>query len=172
MYGVPTIIGCFFLAAAVAIIVSTADSFLLVPSTNIMRDVYQRFINPEVSQKRIVLYSRIVVIVLGIVAYLQIQFFKTVLEMALYAYTIYGVGITPATVAAFLWKRANAVGGVSSIAAGMVITIVWEVLGKPWGIPTVYPALLFSLSFLIMGSLLTAPPLEEKLKPFMKLKES
>lgn len=165
-YGLPVFLGCGLLAAIVAVIVSTADSFLLVPSTNIIRDIYQRFINPFASQKKIIFYSRLVVIALGIVAYLQVQFFTSVLKMALYAYTMYGVGITPATLAAFFWKRATPWGGVSSICAGMVTTILWEVLGQPKNIPTVYPALIMSLGCLIIISILTPKPRPEKLRPF------
>ena len=143
----------------------TADSFLLVPSTNIMRDIYQRFINPEVSQQRMVLYSRIVVVVLGLVAFAQVRFFQRVLEMAIYAYTMYGVGLTPAVLAAFFWKRATAPGGVSSIAAGMSVTILWELLNQPGEIPTVYPALFSSLACLIIVSLATPRPEAEKWEP-------
>ncbi|MBU8933802.1 MAG: sodium:solute symporter family protein [candidate division Zixibacteria bacterium] len=165
-HGLPAIAGCLCLAAIVAVIVSTADSFLLVPSINIMRDIYQRFINPNLPQKRMVLYSRIVVVILGIFAFAQVRFFERILEMAIYAYTMYGVGITPAVMAAFFWKRATAAGGVTSIAAGMVVTIVWEVMGSPWDIPTVYPALALSLAGLVVVSLLSPKPDEGKWLPF------
>src|SRR4030042_1731392 len=39
-FGLPIIIGCALLAAAVSIVISTATSFLLVPSINIVRDIY------------------------------------------------------------------------------------------------------------------------------------
>lgn len=163
--GLPVLIGCLCLSAIVAVIVSTADSFLLVPSTNFMRDIYQRFINPNVSQKRFVLYSRIVVVLLGVTAFVQVRFFTRILEMAIYAYTMYGVGITPALMAAFFWKRATAAGGVCSIAAGMTVTIVWEILGEPYW-PTVVPALVMSLFCLIFVSLVTSKPDESKVRPF------
>jgi SSS family solute:Na+ symporter/sodium/proline symporter len=169
-HGLPILVGCLTLAAIVAVIVSTADSFLLVPATNIMRDIYQRFINPDLPQKKMVLYSRIVVVALGVVAFVQVRFFEKVLEMALYAYTMYGVGITPAVLAAFLWKRATAAGGVSSIASGMTVTILWEVLGQPWGIPTIYPALGLSLFCLIFVSLLTPKAGKKNLTPFFESK--
>lgn len=165
-YGLPVAIGCLCLSAIVAVIVSTADSFLLVPATNIMRDVYQRFINPDPSPRRMVLYSRIVVVVLGIFAFAQVRFFERVLQMAIYAYTMYGVGITPAVMGAFFWKRATPAGGVSSIAAGMSVTIAWEVLSQPFELPTVYPALGASLLCLIVVSLVTKRPAEHKWRPF------
>ncbi|MFC1562693.1 sodium:solute symporter [candidate division KSB1 bacterium] len=166
-YGLPLIVGIALLAAAVSIVISTASSFLLVPSINIIRDIYQRFINPNASQQRILIYSRITIILLGIFAIIQVKFFETVLEMALYAYTMYGVSITPATLAAFFWKRVTPSGGVSSIAGGMIVTLTWEILQKPFNIATVYPALFASLFLLIAVSLLTKPS-DEKWKPFFR----
>jgi len=66
--GLPLIVGCALMAAIVAIIISTANSFLLVPATNIVRDVYQRFINPDLPDKKMILLSRLTVIFLGIIA--------------------------------------------------------------------------------------------------------
>jgi len=81
---------------------------------------------------------------------------------------MYGVGITPATLAAFFWKRATPQGGVCSIALGMSTTIVWELFKQPFGVPTVYPALFLSVSSLILVSLLTPKPQAEKIDPFFK----
>ena len=167
-HGLPLIIGCLCLAAIVAVIVSTADSFLLVPSTNVMRDIYQRFINPNLSDRKMVVYLRIVVVLLGLLAFIQVRFFEGVLEMAIYAYTIYGVGITPAVLAAFFWKRATALGGTTSMLAGTVVTIVWEIAEQPWDIPTIYPALILSLGCLIFISLLTPRPKPSQWEPFMQ----
>ncbi|MGD2295695.1 MAG: sodium:solute symporter family protein, partial [Candidatus Aminicenantes bacterium] len=140
--GVPVAVGCALMAAIVAIIVSTANSFLLVPATNVVRDIYQRFINPDLPDKKMIIFSRIVVIVLGVIAFALIRFFPTILEAAYAAYTVYGAGITPALLAVFFWKRATVAGGVLSIVGGMTTTVVWEVINKiqghlPFGIPAV-----------------------------------
>ncbi len=169
--GVPVVVGCILIAAIVAIIISTANSFLLVPATNIMRDIYQRFINPGISDKMIVLFSRIAVIILGVCAYALMQFFPRILDAAYAAYTVYGAGLTPALMAVFFWKRATAQAGVTSILAGMVITIIWEVIRKIqgeflFGVPAIYPALFASLACLIVISLCQKPPSSEKWKPF------
>lgn len=169
--GLPVAVGCILFGAIVAIIISTANSFLLVPATNIMRDIYQRFINPEVSDKKIVLYSRIVVVLLGIIAYSLISFFPRILDAAYAAYTVYGAGITPALMAVFFWKRATPAAGVVSISAGMGVTIGWEIINKiqghpPLGVPAIYPALICSVILLIAVSLLGSKPREEKWRPF------
>ncbi len=171
--GVPVAVGCGFMAAIVAIIISTANSFLLVPATNIVRDVYQRFINPELPDKKMILLSRLVVIALGAIAFALIRFFPTILNAAFAAYTVYGAGITPALMAVFFWKRATAAGGVLSILGGMTTTIIWEIINKvsgelPLGIPAIYPALICSLTLLIGISLASPKPSPEKWKPFFK----
>lgn len=171
--GVPVVIGCALMAAIMAIIISTANSFLLVPATNVVRDIYQRFINPDLPDKKMIFFSRLVVIALGFFAYMLISFFPRILDAAYAAYTIYGAGITPALMAVFFWKRATITGGVSSILGGMTITIIWEVINKvqghlPLGIPAVYPALLCSVALLIFVSLAGSKPSPKKWQPFFK----
>ncbi len=171
--GVPVAVGCFLLVAVMAIIISTANSFLLVPATNVIRDIYQRFINPGLPDKKVILYSRLTVIVLGVISYSLISFFPRILDAAYAAYTVYGAGITPALIAVFFWKRATVQGGVLSILGGLVTTVVWEIINKvqgqlPLGVPAVYPALICSLALLIGVSLLTPKPSPEKWQAFFK----
>jgi Na+/proline symporter len=139
--------------------------------------VYQRFINPDLSDKKMILYSRMTVIVLGVIAYSLITFFPRILDAAYAAYTVYGAGITPALVAVFFWKRATAKGGVLSIIGGLGTTVVWEIANKvmghpPLGVPAIYPALAISLFLLIFVSLITAKPSPEKWQPFFTEKKA
>jgi SSS family solute:Na+ symporter len=176
-FDLPLIAGMVLLCAAVAMMLSTATSFLMIPSTNVTRDIYQRFINPQISQKNIVRFQRIVIVVLGIIAYVIANFFKSIVDMAFTAYTMVGAGITPALLAAFLWKRVTVKGGVASIFAGflvpMLITIANFVLSKPL-MDTDYiilPSAAASITCLIVVSLFTAPSPEAKWKPFMDTKQ-
>jgi len=169
--GVPVVVGCALMAAIVAIIISTANSFLLVPATNVIRDIYMRFINPKLSDKKMILYSRLTVIVLGFISYSLIYFFPRILDAAYAAYTVYGAGITPALIAVFFWKRATVPGGVLSMLGGMATTIIWEIINKiqghlPLGVPAIYPALICSLTLLIGVSLFTPKPSPDKWKHF------
>jgi len=172
-HNIPVIAGCLLLAGAVAIIFSTANTFLMVPSTNLARDIYQRFINPEVSETEIIRFQRIMIVILAVIAYIVASFFKTILAMALYAYTMVGASITPALLAAFLWKRVTPAGGVASVAAGIIVTFIFGLLNSI-GITNweydyiIYPAGGASILCLIVVSLMTKPSPEEKWKPFME----
>ena len=155
----PTFFGVLLLAGAAAIIVSTATSFLLTPATSLTRDVYQRFINPTVGDRELLVLTRSLVVVLGLLALLAGSFFPTILAMALWAYTMYGAGVTPALLAALIWPRVGRRAGIASIAVGMATTLIWEIAALvhgsyPMGVQTIYPALAASGATLIAGTLL------------------
>ena len=173
--GLPTILGLLLVSTMMAIIVSTADSFLLIPATNLTRDVYLRYINKNADEKSILLISRFLVLILGVIAFLLVSQFKTVLNAAFTAYNIYGTSITPALLAAFLWKRATSQGAIASIITGTTVTIIWTFFLPNWsGFLTLhpflqeltYPAAGFSILALVSVSLLTPAPNPESLKQF------
>ena len=173
--GLPMVLGLLLVSTMMAIIVSTADSFLLIPATNLTRDVYQRHINPSADEKQVLLISRGLVLVLGIIAFLLVSQFKTVLNAAFTAYNIYGTSITPALLAAFLWKRATSTGALASIITGTSVTLIWTYLLPNWNGFTnmhpflqelTYPAAGLSVLALITGSLLTSAPPRETWEQF------
>jgi Na+/proline symporter len=180
--GVGLIAGLLLLGAACAVVISTGMNYLLSPTTNIMRDIYQRFVRPDADQKTMVALQKVFVVVLGLCAFLMI-FVPTVLHSQIsvlrysfFAYTMYGVAITPALLAALAWKRATRAGGLASIVSGAAMALIFELLipnvfphvlkgGDPWGIPSIYPAAVVSIGALILVSLATPPPGAEQLRP-------
>jgi solute:Na+ symporter, SSS family len=164
----PLWLGATLMTTIMAVIVSTAISYLLVPATALVRDLYQRFINPEASERSLVWLLRGLVIGLGFVAYLISTYSEKFLEVALRAYTIYGAGITPALVAALVWRRATTAGALASIILGVATTLIWEFggFGASTGVDPVIPAIALSVASLVGVSLMTPPQTEEKLAPF------
>jgi len=160
----PLAIGIIFMITVVGIIISTADSFLLVPSTTFIKDIYLNYINPRAPEKRIVFMSRLMVLTFGIIAWLVSLAFTTsttVFQKAMYAFTVYGSAITPCLVAALFWKRATTAGAISSILAGTVTTLLWEEIIKAHlpaevaKLDAVLPAITLSVICLIVVSLCT-----------------
>jgi SSS family solute:Na+ symporter/sodium/proline symporter len=180
--GLPTLGGAVLLAGAIAIVLSTGNTFLLVPSTNVSRDIYQRFINPNASEKWMLGVQRGSIVLFGILGILILTQFETVLEMALYAYALVGSSLTPALLAAFLWKRVTPQGGVACIAGGLGSILGIRILNE-FGVSfavtlggfefdfassdyIVIPGVIISTALLIIVSLLTRPSPEEKWAPF------
>jgi SSS family solute:Na+ symporter/sodium/proline symporter len=181
-HDLPVIAGCLLLGAGMAIIFSTANTFLMIPSTNLARDIYQRFLNPRASEAQVIFFQRVMIVALGALAYLLATRFTSILQMAFTAYTMVGAGLTPALLAAFLWKRVTPSGGTASIAAGMAVTTLITVfeaelsawLTAAWGRTVdvteymIYPAVIASVLCLVVVSLLTPPSPEEKWRPFVE----
>jgi solute:Na+ symporter, SSS family len=163
--GLPSLIGALLLGGVFAKVISTANNYLFSPSTNLIHDVYGRFINPNASEKRKMVMSRLIVLFLGLYALLQATRFESILNASVYAYTVYGAAVTPAVMAVFFWKRATTAGAIVSIILGAALTVGFNLAGYDLAI---YPALAASLISLFLVSLLTPPPEPAKWKPFFE----
>jgi len=180
----PVVVGSLLLAAGAAIIISTGNTFLMVTSTNVTRDIFQAFFYKNATSRQIIWLQRACIVGIGVLAYLMMSQFETILEMALISYTMIGASLAPALLAAFFWKRVTRAGGVASIAAGMLsvigITVLnsifknsdhaVQVLGISFPMDTDYialPAVTASILTLIFVSLVTPKPDDSEWRPFM-----
>ena len=178
----PAIVGSLLLAAGAAIIISTGNTFLMVTSTNVTRDIFQAFFYRNASSAQIVWIQRACIVGIGVLAYLMMSQFETILEMALMSYTMIGASLAPPLLAAFFWKRVTRAAGVLSIASGMLtVTVIavlnsvfrdngTSILGIAFPMDTDYiaiPAVIVSVTTLVVVSLLTPKPAEEDWRDFV-----
>jgi len=179
--GIGILVGLLLLAAACAVVLSTGMNYLLSPSTNVIRDIWEKTMGRKVEEKKALVLQRVFVVVLGLCAFLMIWVPTvlhsdiSVLRYAYFAYTMYGVTITPALLAALAWKRATRAGGFASIVTGASATILLDLIvpnafpgcmrgSDPFGIPSIFVALAASVTSLVVVSLLTPPPDRETLE--------
>jgi SSS family solute:Na+ symporter/sodium/proline symporter len=174
LHGLPAWLGALLMGAVFAKIMSTANNFLFSPATNLINDVFVRYISPDASNKRVLLVSRLMVVLLGIWALYQALGTQSVLQKTIYAYTIYAAALTPVILAAFYWKRANAAGAATAIAAGTFITVFWDTAFVRAHVPVwaassdfaIFPALGAAVMGLVVVSLVTRPPSKEQVDLF------
>src|SRR5260370_37324487 len=120
--GLPPLAGAILLGGVFAKVISTANNFLFSPASNLIHDVYKRFINPDASERRTLIVSRAMVIVLRVFALAQGAYFESILKAALYAYTVYGAAVTPAIMAGVVLKSDAGAGGVAAVHLGALFT--------------------------------------------------
>ncbi len=173
LHGLPVWLGALLMGAVFAKIVSTANNYLFSPATNLVNDVFTRYIAPQASNRRILIVSRLVVVFLGIWALYQALNTQSVLAKTLYAYTIYAAALTPVILAAFYSRRANAHGAVSAIAAGTFVTVFWDTGVVKQHLPAmlaqrdaIFPALIVAGLCLVCVSALSPPPRPEQVALF------
>lgn len=181
----PVIIGSLLLAAGAAIVISTGNTFLMVTSTNVTRDIFQAFFYKDATSSQVVWIQRACIVGIGLLAYLMMSQFETILEMALMSYTMIGASLAPPLLAAFFWKRVTRLGGVASIASGMLTVIAiatlnsiykgsaegLQIVGISFPMDTDYiaiPAVIVSVTTLVVVSLLTAKPEPEDWQEFIE----
>jgi SSS family solute:Na+ symporter/sodium/proline symporter len=172
-HGLPALMGALLLGAVFAKVISTASNYLFSPATNLVNDVFVRYISPGASNKRVLIISRLAVVLLGCWALYQAIYAQSILAKMLYAYTIYSAALTPVVLAAFYSKRVTAWGAVAAIASGTVVTVAWNQPGVPSLFPpilaerdAIFPALAVALIAMIVVSLFTPRPTAKQLAKF------
>ena len=153
---IPTAIAGLLIAAVTAFIVTTGNSYLLSAATNVTYDIYGKYFNPKATDKQKLVFTKILIPILGILAFVLTMFFPTVLSIQMYSYTVYGAGITPALLGIFLWSRVTKPAGLSSMAAGVFVTLVWEFIGKPYGIHSSLISIPVAILVLVVVTLFTS----------------
>lgn len=116
------------LASIFAAIMSTADSQLLVAASSVARDIYDKILKKDevVPQKTLVLYSRIVVFAIVILA-LIFGFLAEdiVFWLVLFAWAGLGASIGPTSILALYWRGTTRKGVFAGFITGTLVTIIW-----------------------------------------------
>ncbi len=172
-HGLPALMGALLLSAVFAKVISTASNYLFSPATNLVNDVFVRYIAPGASNKRVLIISRLAVVLLGSWALYQAVYAQSILQKMLYAYTIYSAALTPVVLAAFYLKRVTPWGAVAAIATGTVVTLAWDIPGVKGVFPAIladrdaiFPALFAAVAAMILVSLVTPGPSAKQLAEF------
>lgn len=146
------------MAAIMAAIMSTADSLLLQTGSIAARDLYERFIDPNATEQRMVWVSRLMVLLIGVVGYVVALIQPpTVFQVVIFVTSVLGSAFFPAYVCAVWWRRANTPGALASIVAGASVAFVWQLveLETASGLHPMVAGLLSSTTAMIVVSLAT-----------------
>ncbi len=161
-------------ASIFAAIMSTADSQLLVAASAVVRDLYDKLYKKgvEISQKKLVRYSRIVVVVLVAIALLfSLIAQELVFWLVLFAWAGLGAAIGPTSILALYWKGTTRKGIFAGLITGTVVTIVWYYIPVlKDNLYELIPAFILSLvaTWLVSRYTKKPPNIEEAFKEFEK----
>lgn len=115
------------MAAIMAAIMSTADSLLLQTGSIASRDLFERFIKPDATEKQMVLVSRGLVLAIAVIGYFVALIEPpSVFAVVIFATSVMGSAFLPAFVCAVWWPKANTPGALSSMVVGASVAFVWE----------------------------------------------
>ncbi|HPR63927.1 MAG TPA: sodium/proline symporter [Thermoanaerobaculia bacterium] len=117
------------LAAIFAAIMSTCDSQLLVASSGLIRDIYQKILrkNRQVSTDDLVRLSRLAILILMVLAVLLAVSAKTIVFwFVLFSWSGLGAAIGPAVIVSLYSSNASGRAILAGMVVGAVVTVVWN----------------------------------------------
>lgn len=118
------------LSAMLAAIMSTSDSILMQAGSILSRDIYQRFLKPNATNRQMLVASRLIILLIGVVGYiLALVEPPAIFSLVVFAYGVLGNSFLVPYVAAVYWPAANKVGAVAAMIGGAATNVAWEVLG-------------------------------------------
>ncbi len=122
------------LIGVLSAIMSTADISVLTGSASLTRDIIQRFVVPNASDKTVMRLGLVSSLVIGVLGGIFGWFNQDIMNILLITFTINSAGLFLPTAGAFFWKRSCSAGAFASMVSATIIAIVWYIGGNVSGL--------------------------------------
>lgn len=150
-------------SAAVASIMSTADSFLILLTSTISHDVLGRFVMPKATEQQRVTYGRYLVVILAVLAFLvAIRPPALVFTIVIFAFGAMALSFGVPNLFSVYWKRTTEAGVLACMILSLLV-YVGATVGK-WNVLALHPfmlGLIVAIAAIVVVSLVTQPPAGE-----------
>ncbi|HPG33073.1 MAG: sodium/proline symporter [Lentimicrobiaceae bacterium] len=145
------------ISAAIAAMMSTADSQLLVISSTVSEDFCHHILGLHLSSRVMVRLSRVVTLSVGLVAFLiAITSDKLIFSMVSYAWSGLGASFGPPILLMLWWNKITWKGVLAGMLTGSVSTVVWsEISWLDQLISVRFASFILALAAVVLVSLLT-----------------
>ncbi|MFO7668199.1 MAG: sodium/proline symporter [Bacteroidales bacterium] len=118
-----------FVSGAIAAMMSTADSQLLVISSSIIEDLFHRTFGRDLGETSMLRSSRIITIVVGFIAFaIALTSDKLIFSMVSYAWAGLGSSFGPLILLMLTWKKVTWQGVIAGLVTGFASTVIWSEL--------------------------------------------
>jgi sodium/proline symporter len=123
----PWWLAAILLAGAVAAMISTAQSMLLVAASSISQDIYNGILKRgRAKDSTLLVVSRVSTLAVGALGLgLALSTSDLIYTVVSYAWAGIGCSFAPAVLLSFYWKRFSSTGVVTALVAGIVTTVTW-----------------------------------------------
>jgi SSS family solute:Na+ symporter len=133
-------------AALLAVVMSTASSYLNSIAVVFTKDIYQPFINPDVAPRQRLWMERGLSVVVGCAATIFAITVPSIVDALLYSYSLWAPTIIIPLLGAVLFGVRSRPAALAAIVAGGVVTSVWTwVLHEPYGVTGLIAGVLTNL---------------------------
>ncbi len=154
------------LAGILACTMSTSDSQLLAASSSVSQNIFVDVFHVKLNEKQKLGVARITVVVIAIIGVIIAwNPENSVFKIVSFAWAGFGATFGPAMLFSLFWRRTNKWGVLAGMLSGIISIFLWKFLVRPIGgvfdIYELLPAFIISSLFILVISLVTAPPSKE-----------
>jgi sodium/proline symporter len=122
----PEIISGMLLVVVLSAIMSTVDSLLLLASSAVVRDTYQKIIGTTKSEETLSNYGKIVTVIIGAIAVVMgIQEPRLIFDFVLASWSGLGSAFGPVIIGILYYSRISWEGVVAGMLGGFITSVVW-----------------------------------------------
>jgi sodium/proline symporter len=141
----PSVIAGIIMAGIMSAILSTTDSMVLLTASEVTRSIYERFINPDASERKLVYVGRIIVVVFMTLAVLVASLeISTIFALIVFGWTGLAAALGIPLVMELFWELTTAEG----VIAGMIVGFVSTAVNNQMVMTEIYPLLAYPVTFL------------------------
>lgn len=165
----PTGVKGLMLIGLISALMSTSDISTLSASANITRDIYNRYINPEATEEKLLKLGTISSIFVGILSTILAIKMKSIVDILYIAFTINSAGLFLPTITMFFWGKGNSKSAFWSMSLSLITVLVWFFsnmagLGGIFAIDPVWPGLMVSALVFFPMSMMTKKTPDDMVK--------
>lgn len=143
------LVGVLYASAIIAAVVTTANAMYLSASMTFSKDLVRQFV-PDMDDRQMILVSRGFVWVAAVLSFIVVQYQPSIMKWILIGYASITCLVLP-LYGGLITKRATPASGKWSLALSIAGVIVWEALGSPWDLNSVFVALLLGTVGFVAG---------------------
>jgi len=123
------------LAALLAVIMSTADSYLNSTAVVFVKDIYVPFFRASATDRQRLITQRVVTVGVGVAATVFALMAPSIIDALLLSYNLWAPTVVVPLIAGVVWGLRSPAAGLAAILAGGVTMAVWQWgLGEPLGV--------------------------------------
>jgi Na+/proline symporter len=119
------------LVVVLSAIMSTVDSLLLLASSAVVRDTYQKIMGSNESDERLSNYGKMFTVVVGVIAVvLGVQEPRVIYHFVLASWSGLGSAFGPVIIGILYYKRITGTGVLCGMLGGFITSVVWLMFFK------------------------------------------
>ena len=155
---IPTFLAGFIMAGILAATVSSSDSYLLISSSAVAKNIYKGVLKKDASDRQVLRVSHIVLLSIALFAMILASNKDSVIfNIVSFAWAGFGAAFGPVMLTSLFWRRTTRNGALAGMIVGGLTVFIWNLLQAQFGgifnLYELLPAFLLALATNIIVSL-------------------